>query len=61
MRLPSYHNKMIFIYNTIYLDVKKGLKNKTKKHYFFKYLPYLSGIIFQYKQKLSQVCNAVRM
>lgn len=33
---------------------------KTTKN-FFKYPPYLSGIVFQYKQKFSGLCNAVRM
>lgn len=51
---------MVFIYDLVYLDAVKDLKEK--KNLFLKYPPCLLGIIFQYKQNLSEgVCNAERM
>lgn len=42
----------MFIYDKIYLSVKKDLKEKNL--FFLKYSPYLLGIIFQHQQKLSE-------
>lgn len=50
----------MFIYDKIYLSVKKDLKEKNL--FFLKYSPYLLGIIFQHQQKLSEgVYNAERI
>lgn len=50
--------KMVFIYDMIYLYIKKDLK---EKNLLLKYPPNSLEVIIQHKQKLSEgVCNAER-